>query len=97
MTKLTPEQLSVGRQRFLDSNPEVKRRIEALTTSHSNALGISLEHLRESETMRELGEEARAKGEDSMELFFSYIAETADEFNALVEQRRATINRNAGL
>ncbi|MCA8464170.1 DUF6388 family protein [Burkholderia multivorans] len=97
MTKLTPEQLSVGRQRFLDSNPEVKQRIEALTTADSNALGISLEQLRESETMRELGEEARAKGEDSMELFFSYIAETADEFNALVEQRRATIKRNVGL
>lgn len=97
MSKLTPEQLSVGRQRFLDSHPEVKRRIEALTKAHSDALGISLERLRENETMRELGDEARAKGEDTMELFFSYIAETADEFNALVEQRRATIKRNSGL
>ncbi|TWC58192.1 MULTISPECIES: DUF6388 family protein [Burkholderia] len=97
MSKLTPKQLSVGRQRFLDSNPEIRRRIEALTKAHSDALGISLEHLRENEIMRELSEEARAKGEDSVELFFSYIAETADEFNALVERRRATIKRNSGL
>ncbi|MGS1000148.1 hypothetical protein ACVCH0_00200 [Burkholderia glumae] len=42
MSKLTPEQLSIGRQRFLNSHPEVKRRIEALTNADSDALGITL-------------------------------------------------------
>lgn len=97
MSKPTPEQLSIGRKRFLDGNPNLKRRIEALTKGDSDALGITLERLREIETMRELDEEARVKGEDSMELFLSYIAETADEFNSLVEQRRATIKKNSGL
>ncbi|MGS1053369.1 DUF6388 family protein [Burkholderia glumae] len=73
MSKLTPEQLSIGRQRFLNSHPEVKRRIEALTNADSDALGITLERLREIETMRELEEEARDKGEDSVELLYSYM------------------------
>ncbi|NVE26277.1 DUF6388 family protein [Burkholderia glumae] len=97
MSKLTPEQLSIGRQRFLNSHPEVKRRIEALTNADSDALGITLERLREIETMRELEEEARAKGEDSVELLYSYIAETSEEFKRMVDQRRATIKKNLGL
>lgn len=96
MSKLTPEQMAVGRQRFLDGKPEVKRRIQELTAAHADALGISLDRYRELEIMRELEEEARARGEDSMELFFSYIAETADEFDALVEQRRAAIKKTPG-
>ncbi|WP_157685257.1 DUF6388 family protein [Robbsia andropogonis] len=96
MTKLTADQLVKGRKRFLDSHPNIKIEIASLTQAHADALGISLEDLRESETMRHLRDVARAKGEDTMELFCSYVADTAEEFNALVEQRRALINRSLG-
>ncbi|WP_173941302.1 hypothetical protein [Burkholderia glumae] len=45
MSKLTPEQLSIGRQRFLNSDPEDKRRIEALTNPDLTALGVAQERL----------------------------------------------------
>lgn len=97
MEKLTADQLAEGRTRFLDGHPEIKRKIEALTKAEADALGVSLELLRESETMRELREVAHAKRIDSTEFFWSCIADTAEEFRAMLEQRDAKIKRNLGL
>ncbi|MFV8598615.1 DUF6388 family protein [Ralstonia pseudosolanacearum] len=97
MTKLTSDQLAKGRKRFLDGHPEIKRRIEALTQAEADGLGISLELFRESETMRELREVAGAKGIDSTEFFWSCIADTAEEFGAMLERRDALIKRNLNL
>ena len=97
MNKLTPEQWEKGRKRFLDGHPEIKQKIEALTQSEADALGVSLELLRESETMRELREVARIKGMDSTELFWSCIADTAEELKAMLERRDAALKRNLGL
>jgi hypothetical protein len=96
MTKFTADQLAKGRKRFLDGHPEIKRKIEALTQAEADALGISLEHFRESETMRELRNVASAKGIDSAELFWSCIADTAEEFGAMLEHRDAQIKRSLG-
>lgn len=96
MTKLTADQLAKGRKRFLDGHPEIKLKIEALTQAEADALGISLDHLRESETMRELREVASAKRIDSTELFWSCIADTAEEFAAMVEHRDAAMTRALG-
>ncbi|MFP3507519.1 DUF6388 family protein [Burkholderia sp. SIMBA_062] len=97
MDKISADQLAKGRERFLDGHPEIKRKIEALTQAEADALGISLGLLRESETMRELREVARAKGIDSTELFWSCIADTAEEFRAMLERRDASIKRSLGL
>lgn len=97
MTKLTAEQLAKGRKRFLDGHPEIKRKVEALTQAEAGALGISLDHLRESETMRELREVARAKRIDSTEFLWSCIADTAEEFAAMVEHRDAAIKHALGI
>ncbi len=97
MTKFTADQLAKGRKRFLDGHPEIRCKIDAITQAEADALGISLEHLRVSETMRELREVARAKGIDSTELFWSCIADTAEEFGAMLEHRDALIKRNIGI
>lgn len=76
--KFTEEHLAKGRKRFLDGQADAKRRIEGLTQADADALGITLDHLRESETMRLLREYAKAQRLDSMEFFWSYIADTAD-------------------
>lgn len=95
--KFTNEQLEKGRKRFLDGQPDAKRRIEGLTQADADALGITLDHLRESETMRELREFARAQRLDSMELFWSCIADTAEEFAQIVEFHNAATNRILGI
>lgn len=97
MDKLTVEQMAKGRGRFLDGHSEIKRKIEALTQAEAHALGISLELLRESETMRELREVARTKGIDSVEFFWSYVADTAEEFGAMLARRDAALKRGLGL
>lgn len=97
MSKLNAEQLAKGRKRFLDGHPEIKRKIEALTQSEADAMGVSLELLRETETMHELSEVASVKGIDSTELFWSCIADTAEEFRAMLDRRNASLKRNLGL
>jgi len=97
MSKFTDEQLAKGRARFLAGQPEVKTRIEALTQADADALGITLEHLRESETMRALRELARAKNLDSMELFWSCIADTAEEFAEIMERHNEAVKKHLGI
>ena len=82
---------------FLAGYPEIKARIDALTQSKANALGISLELLRESETMQELEEIARAKGVDSTELFWSCVVDTAAELGEMFERRDAAIKQHLGI
>lgn len=97
MTKFTADQLAKGRKRFLDGHPEVRQKIEGLTQAEADASGISLDRLREIETMRELSEVARARKIDSTELFWSCIADTAEEFGAMLERRDAAIKRASGI
>ncbi|KVL93084.1 DUF6388 family protein [Burkholderia stagnalis] len=97
MSKLTTEQLAKGRKRFLDGHLEAKFKIDSLTQRDADALGVSLELLRETETMRELSEVARVKGIDSTELFWSCIADTAEELGAMLERRDALLKRAMGL
>jgi len=61
MAKFSDEQLRKGRMRFLAGYADIKRRIDALTQAEADALGITLDDLRESETMRELRDVARLK------------------------------------
>ncbi|MYM82878.1 hypothetical protein GTP44_13030 [Duganella sp. FT50W] len=97
MTRLTDEKLEKGRMRFLAGFPNVKARIDALDQAEADALGITLEHLRESETMRELCEVARLKNVDSTELFWSCIADTSAELEEMLERRDAAEKRAIGL
>ncbi|WP_098553938.1 DUF6388 family protein [Burkholderia sp. JKS000303] len=84
-------------KRFLDGHPEIKWRIEALNQAKADARGVSLELLRESETMRERREVASEKGIDSTELFWSCIADTAEELDAMLERRDASLKQILGL
>lgn len=97
MTELTEEQMAKGRKKFLEGYPKIKARVDALTSSEADALGITLEHLRETETMRELRLVADANCKDSTELFWSCIADTAAELGEMLERRDAAIKRNLGL
>lgn len=97
MPKLTEEQMAKGRMRFLAGHPEIKHRIDLLSQDEANALGIPLEDLKVLETMRELREYAYANGSDSSELFWSCVADTAEEFGVLIEARDSAIQRNLGL
>ena len=97
MTKLTEEQLEKGRMRFLAGHPDIKARIDSLTQAEADALGITLEHLRESETMRELRGVARCKNLNSTELFWSCIADTSAEFGEMLECRDAALKQALGI
>lgn len=97
MSKFTDEQLKKGRMRFLAGYPAIKARIDSLTQAEADALGITLEHLRESETMRELREVARLKNVDSTELFWSCIADTAAELSEMLERRDAALKQALGI
>lgn len=97
MAQLTLEQRSKGRQRFLDQNPEIARRISALTENEAGILGITLEHYREVETMKALSAYAHAHRLDSHELFLSCVADTADEFAQLKEASLQATQRAIGL
>lgn len=97
MSKLTDQQRAKGRERFLGGNPSVKARIDALSQVEADHLGITLDHYRESETMRELQSYAHAQGRDSVELFWSCVADTADELRVMLEKHDAAIKRNLGL
>ena len=94
---LTQEQLAKGRKRFLDGHPDVRARIDAISQAEADALGITLEMLRETETMRELRLVAQANGLDSTELFWSCIADTADELGEMLARRDANMKRALGL
>lgn len=83
--------------RFLAGYADIKRRIDALTQAEADALGITLDDLRESETMRELRDVARIKNVDSSELFWSCIADTAAEFEEMLERRDAAEKRALGI
>jgi len=96
MPELTADQMAKGRKRFLDGHPDIARRIDALTQAEADALGISLDQLREIETMRDLRNVASAKGLDATELFWSCIADTAQELGAMLEHRDALIKRALG-
>ena len=89
--------MAKGRMRFLAGQPEIKRKIDSLTQVEADALGIPLDDLKVSETMRELREFAYANNLDSVELFWSCTADTAEEFSALCDARDRAINRNLGL
>lgn len=89
MAKLTDEQMARGREHFLAGYPEIKQQIEALTEDQAEASCTTLGKLRIIETMKALEQAARAAGKDSHELFLSCIADTAEEFSALM----ATIGR----
>jgi len=97
MAKFTSEQLQKGRTRFLDGHRDIKARIDALTQQEADALGITLEHLREIETMRELRDVAHIKNIDSQELFWSYLADTAAELGEMLERRDAAEKRALGI
>lgn len=91
MPKLTEEQMAKGRKLFLDGYPAVKSQIEALTEAEAEAMCTTLEHLRTVETMKALERVARQLGKDSHELFLSCVADTAEEFAALVTAHRQEI------
>ena len=95
--KLTEEQMAKGRKRFLDANPDVARRIAALTEKDAEFAAIALKDLRDMETMKAFSEYAKAHGKDSQELFLSCIADTAEEFVQLNEARLQAIQRAIGL
>lgn len=97
MSKFSDEQLAKGRMRFLAGHPDIKARIVSLSQAEADALGITLEHYRESETMRELREVARRQNLDSMELFWSCIADTAAEFGEMLERRDAAVKQAIGI
>jgi hypothetical protein len=97
MTKLTDEQLAKGRKRFLAGHADIQRRIEGLTQAEADALGITLDQLRESETMRELRGVAHSIAIDSTELFWSCVADTAEELAGMIERRDQAIKKNLGL
>jgi len=96
MTALSHHQLAKGRDRFLQDHPVVKARIDALTTGHADALGVTLEALRETETMRELLAIAQQKRVDSTEFFWGYIADTPGELAAMLEQREQNLRKIIG-
>lgn len=91
MPKLTEEQMARGRERFLDGYPDIKRRIQSLTAAEADAMCTTLEKLRAIETMKAVSQVARALGKDSQELFFSCVADTAEEFAMLVAASRQEI------
>jgi hypothetical protein len=96
MGKITAEHMAKGRKRFLDGHTEIKSKIEALTQAEASALGVTLGQLRESETMKALRDVAYSKGLDSQELFFSCIADTAEEFAQMVEEHNRAIKSALG-
>lgn len=95
--KLTEEQLAKGRKRFLDGYPKIRLYIDALTQREADAMGITLEHLRETETMRYLGQVANATGIDSTELFWSGIADTAEELGQMLERQEVAMKLHLGV
>lgn len=97
MNKLTEEQKAKGRERFLAAHPEIKRKIDALTQPEADAMCTTLEHLREMETMKALSAVAYENRVDSQELFFSCVADTAEEFAELVKARDQAIQKAIGL
>lgn len=97
MTKLTDEQKRIGRERFLAGAPEIKEKIDALTEAEADAMFTTLDHLREVETMNALERYARARGMDSVEFFFSCVAETAMEWKSMVDEHKKAIQAAIGL
>ncbi len=96
MPKLTEEQMAKGWKRFLDGYPAVKSKIEALTESEAEAMCTTLERLRVIETMKALEQVARQLGKDSYELFLSCVADTAEEFAALIAAKQQAIQKALG-
>ena len=95
--KLSEEQLAKGRKRFLDGYPNIRLYIDALTQQEADAMGITLERLRETETMRYLRKVADATGIDSTELFWSGIADTAEELGQMLERQDAAMKLHLGI
>ena len=69
---------------FLESNPAIKSKIETLSESQANSLGISLQELRETQIEKEFSLYARNLGLDSYSLIVELTAQTPEEKKALL-------------
>lgn len=97
MAKFTDEQMEKGYTRFLRAHPSIENRIDGLTQAEADALGITLKELRDTETMRELQAIAKAKRVDSSDLFWSFVADTREEYDEMVAARDKAMKEAIGL
>lgn len=91
MPTLTAEQQAQGLARFLERNPDIKRRIDSLTEQEADILGLSLDDLRINCTHQELAKVAASEDVDGHEFFLSFVANSDEEYAAMVSANRAAI------
>lgn len=91
MPALTPEQITQGLARFLAKNPSIQCKIDALTEREADLLGVPLDEWRHLEVHKEVAKAAASLGEDGHEYFLRFVANTEEEYAALVAANRAAL------
>jgi len=91
MPELTPEQMAQGLARFFAKNPHIKCKIDALTEREADILGVPLDEWRHIEAHKEISKAAASFGEDSHEFFLRFVANSEEEYAAMVAANRAAI------
>lgn len=94
---LTIEQQTKGRKKFLASHPDVQKNVDEVSEAMANALGVSVEALREETISQGLATAAGVAGVDSFEFLLMFAADSEEEFNSLLEERNNALMKAIGV
>jgi hypothetical protein len=94
---LSKEQIATGYRRFLAEHPDVRARVDAITTRDAEIVGVDLDELRSAEIGRCLQSAADADGEDGFEYLVELAVDSAEERQALYAERDASVRGALGL
>lgn len=77
--KLSPEQITTGRQRFLEEHPQGKAQVLAVPWLWPTPWGVELAEIRQSDTDKAIEEKAKQAGEDAHDYFLRYALDSEEE------------------
>ncbi len=90
------EVIALGRERFVALRPDVQAACAAVTPSQADAVGVTLEELREVEVNRFLQLTAMALGEDVSEMLIKLGADGPLEAKRLIADSHAEMLKAIG-
>lgn len=88
--------IALGRQRFIDARREVQEACAKHTTPEAEALGMTLDELRNETVDRHIELVARIKLCDPSDMLIRLGADNEQEANTLIDDRNAEISRALG-
>lgn len=94
---LSDEQMATGYDRFLAAQPDARARVDAITQTIADALGVDLVELRRVEAAKALRDIADNRGIDTFEFLLQYAIDSDAERVEIMNANREAMERAIGL